>query len=235
MAASSQRVIATPALRATRSGRRMVYVFIVCVIGLAVGILARVWPIAMVIIQPHGELVRSTVELKVDLDLQQASPATFTIPGRTLEVGEDRNLLSRQQLLLRTVDETSIVISAAAVDELVALAMRKATPPTSLVSSESVVVREGTWSVAPSGRLFKSQLKVEAQSYPLLPLATWRPQLVGLSLAEALDFLRSQPGVEGVNINFYPWFFPNPSQKMPKNESAIKFSLDTGSKTSILE
>jgi len=222
-----RRVLATHSLRATRQSWRVVLVFVVVAILLMVGIAWKAWPIAVVEIKPTIAPIQGTTELNVDLDITEPSLATVTIPGRWLAIGKDRNQLAAEEFLVRVVDGHSIVFSAADLQAAVTASLMRLSAADSVILLKTVDINEGQWEAAVSGRSFHSSITATAQAYQDLPFKIWTSELAGISKDEAEEILRSKPGVDKVTIMFYPSFFPNPSQKLPREESAIRFTLDT--------
>ena len=222
-----KRVIATHSVRATRPGRRLIFLFIIVVIGLAVSLVFKIWPIAKISIKPDIHALTGEFQIKVDLDISSPNPATRVMPGRIMAVGEDSNILAGQNYFVRNIKGTSLVFSQADLDSVTISVLAKLAGEQATLLPESVKVEEGDWSVGSSGRLFFSNLTAHGQFYSQLPLHYWSQEIAGRPIKEVTQILSDKPGVDKVEVRLYPFFFSNISQKIPKDQSNIRFTLDT--------
>lgn len=232
---SNQRVLSTQFLPSTKKSRGVVYVFITVVIFLLLGLSFKIWPITNIVIRPSILFYEDNVRINISLDILEPSLSTLTIPGRILTIGEDSNVLEQQHFLIRKIGGTSVVFSENDLIEVVIQSAKQTLSSDVKILYNSIDISDGYWSGTNSEKLYQGELEVAVGYYYEFPIDNWKQEIIGLTKNEALAVLQPKLGVDKVEITFVPSFMANISQKISSRGQTVKFTLDTDSKTSILE
>lgn len=232
---SNQRILPTQFLQSTKKSRAGVYIFIAGVLMVLLGVSFKIWPITEVTITPSVLFYEDEVSVNISLDLFDPSPATMTIPGRLLTIGEDVNYLIQQGYLVKKIEGTAIVFLEQDLQNMVVESAKRILSDSITVLYDNIDISDGYWNSTESKTLYQGKMEVAVAYYYDFPIDKWRQELVGLKKSEALQILQSKPGVGKVRIEFYPIIMANISQIISSRGQAVRFTLDTDSKTSILE
>lgn len=203
--------------------------------ALTTGVGAYILPIVTVTVVPELSPLSSHITLKVDLDAADFSLSTGVVPGRVLIIGEDVSALERLGWEVVTTEQTSLVFQTSGLVQIATTALEQQAGSDLILLPGSLSVTRGEPALSASGRVMSLPVAAQVQARRPIPVAAWRKTVLGMPTEEARDWLASQPGVVEVLLVYTPHFFAKVSQKLPTNPFALRFRLDTGGKTSILE
>lgn len=202
---------------------------------LLLGIGIKLLPFVEIRVSPKYEQVDIDTTIQVDMELPDIITPIGIVPGRFLTKADNKtNLAMIGYNLYETVNGT-VVVKKKALDNSVNRFIAKSTPDDQVIIPGS---EEITWdkpTKMTNLTFFNLPVNIKFKTYTLYPLETWRRHLSGLSKEDTEEWLKRQQGIEDAKVIYKPNFMAKISPKMPNNPKLIKFTLDKGGKTSILQ
>lgn len=222
-------------MRASRAGRRVLFVFLGLVTLALIGAGWYVLPFVSVVITPKLETVPVAVDVRIDTTLTEPLMAVGNIPGRIVSNESEIDGLQLKGFEVVTIDNTLVAYDHRHVTSLVQRRVDELLGHDFIEVPDSLQYSLTKPVSSHDKRSFTAVVQARVLAYRPLPVMSWRERLPGMSITEAQAYLTGQKGVATVAISSYPNFFAKLSQKFPRNQSSLTFTLDVEGKTSILE
>ncbi len=201
---------------------------------LLIGVGIKLLPVVEIQITPKYENINIDTTVQVDLSLPDIITPIGIVPGRLLNKGEE-NGLSMSGYNIYETPRGAVAVKKSDLEQSVNRFILKSIPEDQEIISGTEQITWDQPSKITNSNFFNVPVNIKFNSYTLYPLETWRQHLSGLSLTDTEEWLHRQQGIEAIKIIFKPSFLAKIRPKMPNNPKLIKFTLDNGGKTSILQ
>lgn len=234
-ASSQQRTVPVSGVRASRRGIKLLFLFIVGVLAVGVAAAWSAFPVVVITIAPELEVRRVEVPITIDTEIPASLIHQAILKGHKFEVETgSQNSTSSARASVK-IDSHVFWYDKNELRSIYALKSEQAAgdgfvPVLELSSFNIAEVR-----LSPSARsvvLFAQGTVVARRSFDV---ASWRSNINGMTFEDVQAWLKKKPGVKQVMIQREPEFLAKLKQKSAIAVSSVRFRLDIGEKTSILE
>ena len=206
-------------------GRSALFVFIAVILLLGTSALFIIWPVVEIKVVPQIIIREINKTIVIYLDAKAVSANQGLVPGKLLLNSAELRPWEESIYNIFKVNQGQIIIAKSDLKQIETEYLKELQDGYVVLSYTSEMEQ-----VSPTKKLnthtWPIKLNINARTILSLPTPNWPERIIGLTLQEAESKLALEPGVESIKIKFYPYFLANFSQKLQKDESKYKITLD---------
>jgi len=218
-----------------RWSKRWLLFFWLVFLLLALGLVFTLLPVVTITIVPKTEVINFPVTIQVDLSLPKVLEKVGVVPGKLLNVADSTEQWQNQGYVVYHWKDYRVAVLSSYLQTAAQVLLNRSLPEDLLPLPEDPRISWGEFKAGYSDQVYNLSGVVTAKIYHRFPLSDWAGHLSGLSFTNAAVWLKSQVGVQDIIITGQPSFLAKIRQNIPLNAKLLKFRLDNGGKTSILQ
>lgn len=230
-----QRTVPVGGVRASRRGTKLLFLFMA--VALVVGVAAAwsAFPVVVITIVPELEVRRVEVPIMVDADIPASLIEQTLLKGFELDAVASQPDTTRSALASAKVGSRVFWYDKGELRHIYILQSQQAAGDGFVPVLELSYFNITEVRLNPSERsvaLYAQGTVVARRSFDV---DGWRLNINGMTFEDARVWLKKKPGVKQVMVRREPEFLAKLKQKTTVATSGVRFRLDIGEKTSILE